>query len=179
MGDTILVPVDFSDCSLDVARQAGRAARERGAVVILLHVVELPPSMSPDTLIEPEPDAAPITALAYVRGAAEARMAAFAALDEFAGLRLETHILRGIPAEVIVEEAARVDATELFMGTHGRTGFAKLMNGSVAESVMDATKRPVTVVRSEHKSSCQALSCAWCTSGALEAQDRLWTELDR
>lgn len=178
MSGVILVPVDFSDCSADVVRHAATLARQSDVGLVLLHVIELPPSMSEDTLVRPKSKGKPVKALDYVRAEAERHLPSYLALEELKGLEVTTRIRSGIPAERIVEEAESVEASQIVMGTHGRSGFARMMTGSVAETVIRHTERPVTLIRTQHKKSCHALSCAWCNSGTLEAQDRLWNELD-
>ncbi|PKN58926.1 MAG: hypothetical protein CVU56_02985 [Deltaproteobacteria bacterium HGW-Deltaproteobacteria-14] len=179
MSEIILVPVDFSDCSAEVVRHAAGVARSDSSKLVLLHVVELPPTVAAETLIQPDPEGETVRAIDYVTRAAAAHLPAYLAFEEVAGLEIETLVIAGIPATRIVEEADRLDAKQIIMGTHGRTGFARMMTGSVAETVIRHTERPVTLIRTQHKPTCAGLSCAWCSSGALEAQDRLWDELDR
>lgn len=179
MSEIILVPVDFSDCSAEVVRHAAGVARCDGAKLVLLHVVELPPTVGAETLIQPDPESEAVRAIDYVTQAAAAHLPTYLAFDEVAGLEIETRVIAGIPADRIVQEANRLDAKQIIMGTHGRTGFARMMTGSVAETVIRHTERPVTLIRTRHKPTCEGLSCAWCSSGTLEAQDRLWDELDR
>lgn len=179
MSQVILVPVDFSDCSAEVVRHAAGVARISNAKLILLHVVEVPPTLGPQALIQPDPEGEAVRVIDYATTAAAAHLPTYLGFEEVAGLDVETRIVDGIPADRIVEEANRLDATQIIMGTHGRTGFARMMTGSVAEAVIRHTDRPVTLIRTQHKPTCEGLSCAWCKSGTLEAQDRLWDELDR
>jgi len=59
------------------------------------------------------------------------------------------HLLRrGMPAESILETAEEEGATLIAMTTHGRTGSARWVMGSVAEKVLQASPRPVLVTRS-------------------------------
>lgn len=50
-------------------------------------------------------------------------------------------------AAALVEQARRTDADLLVMGTHGRSGFARLRLGSVAEAVARTAPCPVLLVR--------------------------------
>jgi len=59
------------------------------------------------------------------------------------------HLLRrGMPAEAILDAAEEEHATLIAMTTHGRTGAARWVLGSVAEKVLQASPRPVLVTRS-------------------------------
>lgn len=59
---------------------------------------------------------------------------------------VKTHLLTGVPAEEILECARRIHADAIVMGSHGRSGIARAMLGSVAESVMRRALTPVIVV---------------------------------
>jgi len=52
------------------------------------------------------------------------------------------------PAEAIAQEAERFAADVICVGSHGRSGLAKTLLGSVAQGVMTHSRRPVLVVRS-------------------------------
>jgi nucleotide-binding universal stress UspA family protein len=54
----------------------------------------------------------------------------------------------GDASEEILRAADEVDADLIVVGTHGRSGVDRLVCGSVAESVMERSSRPVLVVRS-------------------------------
>lgn len=64
-----------------------------------------------------------------------------------AGLRAEGRVLRGDPRELLIEEARKERADLMVVGTHGRTGFDKLLMGSVASHVVTHAPCNVLVVR--------------------------------
>lgn len=73
----------------------------------------------------------------------------FAAAEELAAdydVTLETAVLEGRPAEVIVEFAAEHDFDAIVMGSRGRTGVSRVLLGSVAGTVVQNATVPVTVV---------------------------------
>ena len=76
----------------------------------------------------------------------EARETAARAADRLAGLGAPVEIVarQGDPATTIVEEAREWNADLIVVGSHGRTGLAKLLVGSVASHVV--THSPCTVV---------------------------------
>jgi nucleotide-binding universal stress UspA family protein len=53
----------------------------------------------------------------------------------------------GVPARVIVDTAKSAGADMIVMGTHGRTGLAHMLIGSVAEKVVRTAGCPVLAVR--------------------------------
>ncbi len=60
---------------------------------------------------------------------------------------VDTAILAGSPAREIVRYAADNDIDAIVMGSHGRDGAARLLLGSVSETVVRRSPVPVTVVR--------------------------------
>jgi nucleotide-binding universal stress UspA family protein len=59
-------------------------------------------------------------------------------------------------ARTIVEEAERWRADVIVIGTHGRSGFTRLMLGSVADQVIRSSPIPVLVLRGrDHPSSAE------------------------
>jgi nucleotide-binding universal stress UspA family protein len=68
-----------------------------------------------------------------------------------AGVTVSTRLHTGDPAREIVRAAKAAKADMIVIGTHGRTGFSKLMLGSVAQRVVATAPCPVLTVRSPHK----------------------------
>lgn len=60
---------------------------------------------------------------------------------------VETAIEAGDPARTILAYAGEHDVTHIVIGSHGRTGVARYLLGSVAETVVRRAAVPVTVVR--------------------------------
>jgi len=64
------------------------------------------------------------------------------------GAKVETAVLFGDdPAETILDYARKHDVDLIMMATHGRTGLARLVLGSVAGRVLKSGLKPVLVVR--------------------------------
>ncbi|MCZ7563439.1 MAG: universal stress protein [Burkholderiales bacterium] len=97
----------------------------------------------------------PVTVISTVREsfteerAAQAEEAASRVHDHLAGTGLEVDkvVLRGDPDRLIPETAAAREADLIVMGTHGRTGWERVMVGSVTESVIGASPCPVLAVK--------------------------------
>jgi len=68
------------------------------------------------------------------------------ALDA-AGAKYATHIVVGDPAQSITRFAEENGVDQIVMGTHGRTGLAGVVMGSVATKTLHLSKVPVLVVR--------------------------------
>jgi hypothetical protein len=61
--------------------------------------------------------------------------------------RWTTHIGLSDPVQAIVQLASDIEADLVVVGTHGRTGLARFVLGSVAEGVVRRAPCPVLVVR--------------------------------
>ena len=65
------------------------------------------------------------------------------------GLRIETRVLTGDPGEVLVRMARDEGADLIVVGSHGRSGIARLVLGSVASYVMTHARCSVLVVKAK------------------------------
>ena len=63
------------------------------------------------------------------------------------GRKLETSRVDGNPGACIAEQAEKMGADLIVIGTHGRHGFQRVMLGSVAERVLRLSPVPVLAVR--------------------------------
>jgi nucleotide-binding universal stress UspA family protein len=136
----ILVATDFSDGSDDALATAIDMAARLGSTLEIVHVVDLMHEQFPFGVPLPYLDTDAVIAFAE-RGLAER-----AARARRAGLTCETTILNGSPDVEIVRWAAEADAALIIVGTHGRTGLAHVVLGSVAERVVQHAGRPVLTV---------------------------------
>jgi len=63
------------------------------------------------------------------------------------GLKVKTEVVFGDPVEEIVSAAKAQSADAIAMATHGRTGLAEVMLGSVSSKVIAKGRKPVLAVR--------------------------------
>jgi universal stress protein A len=140
---TILVPVDFSAGSEAAVEWAQALATAFGAHLVLLHVIDTSANAligGPGGVLAPPPPAALYDQL---REEARTAMAALAARVPGASALIR----EGSPRQEILATAAGVKADLIVMGTHGRTGLAHLLFGSVAEHIVRHASVPVFTVR--------------------------------
>lgn len=78
---------------------------------------------------------------------AEEYLAAVAAELRQRGVRVSVQVRCGQPAEEIVLAARETGADLIAMTTHGRSGFGRLLFGSVAEAVLRESRLPVFLMR--------------------------------
>ena len=136
----ILVPFDFSSESRIALLTAVDFARRLQASVLVVHCLE-PLRYGED----PWGTLALATTLQEIdQGRATAFESELAHVD-WGGVEHETKFLTGLAAERIVELLPKCDL--VVMGTHGRTGLARAVLGSVAYSVLRRADKPVLAIR--------------------------------
>ena len=155
----ILCPLDFSRFSLHALDQAIAVARESGAEVCVLHVFAVAPAPEPVMIGSPVP-------LEPMRLAAAPRAELLAQVNDVTdavdaeGVTMRTVLYEGDPVTRILDYAADWDADLIVMGTHGRSGFERLLLGSVAEKVLRKAPCPVLTVPARVVSPMQNLTFA-------------------
>lgn len=137
---TILVPIDFQDASLEALAFARDLAGRLGLEVVLLHAYAIPVVVYPgfDPIVAPGlPDEIAATAKSAVERLAESA----------GDLR---YILRaGDPATEILKVIDELEPALVALGTHGRTGLAHLLLGSVAEKIVRSSRVPVLTIHAK------------------------------
>src|SRR6185503_8047107 len=121
---TILVPHDFSSSANHAAAVARDEAKSHGAKILLLHVIDLPHNVSPDTAVVPNTTGAPISIKDYASNSAEAHLEDIAARLAKDGAPPSKFIRFGTPHDAIIKFAEEMKVDLIIMGTHGRTGLA-------------------------------------------------------
>ena len=137
----ILVPLD-REAGAEVALPvAADLAKSDGTVIRLVYVAPTPSAIVAEGRViayaDQESDRLQHLGMVYLREAAH----------QLAGLPIEYAVRFGEPAEEILEEAREFGADLVVMATHGRSGVARLMLGSVAEAVLRRSEVPVVLVR--------------------------------
>lgn len=130
----LLVPLDFSGKSRQALRYAVPIAQKFAAKVHLVHV--LPPAGKAGN-----------AALPQLKHAAIKRLGEMSAELLPARLRAGNAVLVGKPAEQILELAAQNNIDLIVLTTKGRSGLARVIVGSTAESIMRHASCPVLSVR--------------------------------
>ncbi|MEY2519696.1 MAG: hypothetical protein QOF24_1455 [Verrucomicrobiota bacterium] len=137
----IVVPFDFSECSIAGLEFAVPFAHFWNAQVVLFNSV-------PVTSFTPyaEFGVRDLTGWIAVRAAAEDCMRTITSDMLERGVAVEPVIQIGPPARQICDYADRHEADLIVMSTHGSTGLAHALLGSVAEHVVRYAHCPVLVV---------------------------------
>jgi nucleotide-binding universal stress UspA family protein len=138
----ILHATDFSPASRRAFASALDLARRERARLLLLHV--LPP---PSAFRASEAPTDYLALLAATRRDAHRRLGVLLARARKTGVSARTRLVEGAPAPEIARIARSERADVIVIGTHGRTGLARLLLGSVAARVLLLAACPVLTVR--------------------------------
>jgi nucleotide-binding universal stress UspA family protein len=140
----VLHATDFSTASSRAFKRAVDIAKASGAELLLVHVL---PSVFPvvaDGYVSPKVYE---DLEAATRADGQKRLDRLARRARASGARVKSLLLEGAPHERIAQAARARKADMVVIGTHGRTGFAKLVLGSVASRVLAISPCPVLTVR--------------------------------
>jgi nucleotide-binding universal stress UspA family protein len=137
---TILLPTDFSKCSQTAFEYGLQLARDFGAELRLVHVINSHAFPFGDNYTALDP----AQLLRETEQAAQKQMCSMAAR---ARARSSVRVIHGSPA-IEICNAANEDVDLIVMSTHGRTGLGHIFIGSVAEHVVRHAHCPVLVIPS-------------------------------
>jgi nucleotide-binding universal stress UspA family protein len=87
---------------------------------------------------------------AFIRDASMAELERYSSELRELGVEVSARVEIGDPVETILAVVEEVQPVMIVMGTHGRTGLAHLLMGSIAEKVMRRADRPVLTVPAKH-----------------------------
>jgi len=142
----ILCPIDHSDGSKEALKYAVSFAMKNEAKLYLLHIIDIRSfDESIDTMAAQIPNDETIKQL---------KTKLFECIPEEirSDMQIEALVVQGIPFAEIISIAKTNKVDMIVMGTHGRTGLAHIMIGSVSEKVVRKAHCPVLTVRqSGHK----------------------------
>ena len=141
----ILVPTDGSDVSLVGALRALPLAKLASASIAVVYVQDVYPFAG----IGQSNTAGMQQDMAAVRAQATAAIERISEAAKAAGVAVETLIAEDDQhARGIVAAAQTCGADLIVMSSHGRTGVAKLVLGSVATKVLALSPVPVLIIKS-------------------------------
>lgn len=140
----VLHPTDFSRASSAAFKRAVEMAKGNRAELLLVHVMVPAVPLMGDGYVSPKVYE---DLEAAARSAAQKQLRKLVDKAKQAGARVKGLLLEGVAHERIAQAARSRKADLVVIGTHGRTGFAKLFLGSVASRVLAVSPCPVLTVR--------------------------------
>jgi len=140
----ILVPVDGSSTSDRALHEAIKLAQQQNARLMLVHVLEDIWYFDNENYINYA------ELVDSMRTGGEKMLKEAQEKVQQAGLTVETRLLEAKGeriANVIINEAKAYLADLIIIGTHGRSGFSRMLLGSIAEGVVRTAHIPVLLIR--------------------------------
>lgn len=131
-----LVAIDFSDSSRLALETTLRLVGPDTGVVELLHAYDVPPGTTD-----------PATLARHLEAVARANFEKFLVDFASAGVEWRITLKEGDARQVIPDLAAERQCDLVALGSHGRSGFAQILIGSVAEAVVRGAPCDVLVAR--------------------------------
>lgn len=140
----VMHPTDFSRASTPAFKRAVEMAKGNHAELLVVHVMVPAVPLMGDGYVSPKVYE-DLEAAAHA--AAQKQLRKLVEKAKEAGARVKGLLLEGVAHERIAQAARSRKADLVVIGTHGRTGFAKLFLGSVASRVLAVSPCPVLTVR--------------------------------
>jgi universal stress protein A len=139
----ILAAIDFSENSESAFEYALTLARQFNAELTIVHVINEPVDLRGFY----------VPHISFEQLEKEIEESAVKMMETFCNTKLgtftnyKTSIVTGIPYDEITATAAKIDASLIVLGTHGRTGLDHILFGSTAERVVRTACCPVLTIR--------------------------------
>lgn len=136
----VLLATDFSRPAMRAYAYAAKLATAFTTRLVILNVLEGPPVLDREF---------PVNALylKQLQEEADCELAKLVRLAKMDGVSAEPWLEYGIPAQCIAKAAEKRSAALIVLGTHGRTGWNRVLLGSTAEAVVREAPCPVLTVR--------------------------------
>jgi nucleotide-binding universal stress UspA family protein len=138
----ILVPTDFSESAGHALRYASGLARALGARITVLYADPFVPPIDYTATVGGWDE----SSFAELKTRAEEQLQRDAETNIDPSVLYDAVVRVAVPLEGILAQARESGAGLIVMGTHGRTGFRRLIIGSVTEAVMRHAQVPVIAV---------------------------------
>lgn len=138
----ILVGIDLSDCTDTIVKKTLEFSKVLAAKVWLLHVAEPEPDfVGYDVGPQSERDV-----LAEKFHLEHTEIQAIANNLRTEGLDATALLVRGATVDTILNEAAKLEADIIIVGSHGRGALQRLLVGSVSEGILQHAKCPILII---------------------------------
>ncbi|MDP5211051.1 universal stress protein [Microbulbifer sp. 2205BS26-8] len=138
-----LVAVDGSEWGNRAADYAISMAKQTGARIRMITVIPWSSNDSTDEVVYRTDNSGKYEEKEYANNNI---LAPIIEKHKDSGVAIESEYLWGKPVEVIHKRAKETKANQIFVGRRGRSRFANLVLGSVANSLAHTVGKPITLV---------------------------------
>lgn len=155
--DRILCPVDLSGASPSVLQWAGLFARTYAARLEILHAEDFE---YPQYFLPSQQETLALDAKRH-RAALHKEVARMAK-ENLGSVPADIVLVEGHAVRAILERVEKEPPGLMVMGSHGRSGIARMRLGSVAETVVREARIPTLIVRTTSEKKPAAISRVLC-----------------
>lgn len=141
---SILFPTDFSACAGHAEEYAFAIAQNSKVPLHIVHVTEMTKFYAAGLDL---PGAAVANTIESITEQARYDLEQAAESARLKGIEVQTHLVSGGPHNEVVRLAEDLGCGLIVIGTHGRSGFNKLVFGSVCEKVVRHSHVPVLTIK--------------------------------
>lgn len=138
----ILVPVDFSEYSVEALKVAAQIARKNNYEIIVLHLLELPHHGGDDF-----GNGSSIPEIIFFKNKAVERLEDLLDAEFLDGIEVFESIEFKKVDQGVIDVSIKSDVDLIVMGSHGTSGFNEMIVGSNTEKVVRSSKIPVLVIK--------------------------------
>jgi len=142
----ILFATDFSEASMKAFPYAASLAKKFGASIFACHII------TPTSLVTAAPQSAPYFYEAEYEAATK-ELDNILHSPQLEGIKTKALVSSGILGDALLDEINKNNIDLIVAGTHGRTGFPRLLLGSAVESICRVATCPVLTVGPDHPPS--------------------------
>ena len=142
----ILFATDFSEASMKAFPYAADLAKKFGASIFACHII------TPTSLVTAAPQSAPYFYEAEYEAATK-ELDNILHSPQLEGIKTKALVSSGILGDALLDEINQNKIDLIVAGTHGRTGFRRLLLGSAVESICRVATCPVLTVGPDHPST--------------------------
>jgi len=147
---SILVPIDFSKCSIDALKFAAVTAKKSGAMIHLISIIEKQNYYflgSDPIVIPPELTITNNSHDEKLKSEIRLRLEDIRNSEYLKDIPVDINIGTGLKVYKCIEEYSRISKSDMIiMGSSGAHGLTKILIGSNAERVSRFSKIPVLIV---------------------------------
>ena len=140
----ILVPVDGSELALSVVQHVVELAKAFNSKITVVEVMTLDPYIAAEYLSQGQSNIMIERAKEFI----QSNLKSVATKFEAEGLQVHSKLLEGESIHrTILKAVDELNIDLIVLSSHGRSGFKKLLMGSVAQSLITESTVPVFVVK--------------------------------